>query len=664
MDLLKIKQMVADGFACRSIATHYQISPEDMAQVIKDNDFTLERVIFTEDAIPTIKRLYSEGVSAKQLGLKFGIDKRRIQKWAKEDGFLRNKNESHRMFVFNEHIFDLIDTPEKAYWLGFLYADVYNYTDKRHFLRLHLKSTDINHLKKFCQFMNYDEKQIKHLSYTDKNTNKTYYSVRVTMNSIHLTDQLTKLGCMQAKSLIITYPDWLDESLHLHFIRGVFDGDGSLKSRDSKDNTTEWNWSIAGTKELVSKIKDLFYNQHDILLQLRHHAPDPATNTWVIESSGNLKVQQICALLFKDATVYLDRKHQQYQDLCKFNLARHPAMFAKFKFNDLVKINDQELDSTFIETLSITEKHQLIKPIATQLQHMGFIYPDSLQTVNSEYGRLFRHEPDLSTSVLDNNSRMGTTICRYFCHSYYHTRSREGTSVYDSFHNPDNLEYCIADRLGLKKWTCGNISVQSIVRALKDHRMCAQISIFKPHIAKYMCMKYSEPGDLVGDYSCGFGGRLLGAMSCGRRYIGTDPFTVPELRQMVEHFNWQDQAELIPLGSEFYRGKENSVDLYWSSPPYFDQEIYSDALTQAYAKGEYYFYYKYWLKTLDNVRFMLKPGKWFGLNISNKYPTMIELARQYFGDIQEVIQLKSRRDHFVKQKDKVECIYMFKNNKE
>ena len=84
--------------------------------------------------------------------------------------------------------------------------------------------------------------------------------------------------------------------------------------------------------------------------------------------------------------------------------------------------------------------------------------------------------------------------------------------------------------------------------------------------AKYMALRYSNEGDTIGDYSCGFGGRLLGAASCGRKYIGTDPLTVPELKNMVSCFGLKD-CELIQDGSENYRGKENSIDLYWSSPP-------------------------------------------------------------------------------------------------
>ena len=53
---------------------------------------------------------------------------------------------------FNENVFDSIDTEEKAYWLGFIFADGY-ISLKGNSFELSLKGSDSEHLDKFNKFM-------------------------------------------------------------------------------------------------------------------------------------------------------------------------------------------------------------------------------------------------------------------------------------------------------------------------------------------------------------------------------------------------------------------------------------------------------------------------------------------------------------------------------
>ena len=89
--------------------------------------------------------------------------------------------------------------------------------------------------------------------------------------------------------------------------------------------------------------------------------------------------------------------------------------------------------------------------------------------------------------------------------------------------------------------------------------------------------------------------------------------------------------------------------------------------SQAYNQGEDYFYNIYWKQTLENVKFMLKPNKWFGLNILAKYTKMVEMAKEQFGEPVEIVQLRTVRSHLTKNinnsAEKFEPVYMFRNNK-
>jgi len=65
---------------------------------------------------------------------------------------MQNKN---RCSLYEE-AFDNIDTEEKAYWLGFLYADGW-VSSKGNTVGLTLALKDIEHLKKYNNFLRYEK---------------------------------------------------------------------------------------------------------------------------------------------------------------------------------------------------------------------------------------------------------------------------------------------------------------------------------------------------------------------------------------------------------------------------------------------------------------------------------------------------------------------------
>jgi len=127
--------------------------------------------------------------------------------------------------------------------------------------------------------------------------------------------------------------------------------------------------------------------------------------------------------------------------------------------------------------------------------------------------------------------------------------------------------------------------------------------------------------------NCGFGGRLLGALSSKNdyKYVGTDPNTetMYNLHRLGEYIEMvtgrEDSYELHCCGSEDFRGPANSVDFAFSSPPYFDLEVYSDEPTQCFNKFPVL---EDWLEgyvrgTIKNIYHMLKPGCTYAVNIAD-----------------------------------------------
>lgn len=232
----------------------------------------------------------------------------------KRNGVQRRTTQSYtQKYITNEYFFDIIDTEEKAYILGFLYADGNNYINGTHSYEVSCKLQlgDKVILEKMRDLLS-PSSQIKKIF--DKKTSNYYWLFRV--NSKIMTDQLTKLGCVPAKSLILKFPEWLtDKKLQQHFIRGYSDGDGSIYNRKpTLTKQVNWGWKISSTGQFCLVIKDIIENTLDIhcSISLTHSKTNQITTT--LSVGGNLQVKKVLNWLYQDATIYLPRKFDRYQE--------------------------------------------------------------------------------------------------------------------------------------------------------------------------------------------------------------------------------------------------------------------------------------------------------------------------------------------------------------
>ena len=114
--------------------------------------------------------------------------------------------------------FEKIDSEEKAYWLGFLYADGYiSFSENK--IELSLAEKDVHHIEKFRDFLGINNRICYRPSV------KAY---RLSFRSDKCKQDLINQGCTPRKSLTLKFPTSKQVPYELirHFIRGYFDGDG------------------------------------------------------------------------------------------------------------------------------------------------------------------------------------------------------------------------------------------------------------------------------------------------------------------------------------------------------------------------------------------------------------------------------------------------------
>ena len=158
-------------------------------------------------------------------------------------------------------------------------------------------------------------------------------------------------------------------------------------------------------------------------------------------------------------------------------------------------------------------------------------------------------------------------------------------------------------------------------QSIKIYTGTQSVSNFRPTAAKLIYEKFG--GDTIWDMSCGWGGRLIGFLASSRpKYIGTEPSsrTFEGLERIKKDFNYLTKTvELHKLGSEVFEPEKDSLDLCFTSPPYFDTEKYSDEETQSFKKypTEDKWVNGFLYKTIENCYNGLKGNKYMLINIAN-----------------------------------------------
>lgn len=208
-------------------------------------------------------------------------------------------------YQVDENYFEKIDSKNKAYWLGFLYADgcVLSKTKNgkiSYVLEVSLSIEDISHLErlKMCLKSNSPIKI--------KLVKNKYQACRITICNKKICEDLIKLGCTPRKSLTLTFPneEQLPKELIPHFIRGYLDGDGCIYKGSSDISV-----SIVGTLDVLTNIQDIMFQQFGLTKVKISKKGNAYQCIW--QGLGNAKTWFDYLYNYEDI-IYLQRKFDKF----------------------------------------------------------------------------------------------------------------------------------------------------------------------------------------------------------------------------------------------------------------------------------------------------------------------------------------------------------------
>lgn len=252
-----------------------------------------------------ICKLYLNGFGTCELAKKFNLNRWTILEILKRNNFSPQRITRPYKNKFNIKFFETYSL-ESCYWGGFIYADG-NIHNKKKILQISLSNLDEDHLFKFKKCI----KSNAPLYDDNKNAAKKF----VVSGSWYAHDLLKNFNIKSNKTFTIEFPMQIPTKYYSSFIRGIFDGDGSIII--NKAGTLVIN--LTGNVKTISKIRDIFLDYLKI------------TDTNFAKIQINKKNSNICSFALSSNKAYKILSWLYYDSNNQTRLTRKYKKFLQIK---------------------------------------------------------------------------------------------------------------------------------------------------------------------------------------------------------------------------------------------------------------------------------------------------------------------------------------------
>lgn len=266
-------------------------------------------IVFNDKQINDIIASYKGGISSVKIGKQYGVSHKVILKVLHKNNVTVDQKTFVRKYALNENYFDNIDSPNKAYILGLLYADGHNEI-KKSTVCISLQEEDKDLLEKIRIEIGSD-RPLEYIDYSNKHDFGYHYKnqYRMSIFSKHICLSLERLGMIPNKSLSLTFPD-INSDLYPHFIRGFFDGDGTINKKCG-------SFGILSTKEFVTSVKNILDKNLDLQYGIISESSCKNGVTYDLRYNRKYEASKIFNWIYHNSEIYLKRKFNTY---CKMYL--------------------------------------------------------------------------------------------------------------------------------------------------------------------------------------------------------------------------------------------------------------------------------------------------------------------------------------------------------
>lgn len=292
---------VKNGESVNSVCRRLNISRIPVVRVLDENG-----IDHSHGNLNGLETYFPDGIYSRDIELS-------VMKQIQNAGYSKR---NRKIYNIDHCYFDDPYREDKLYFLGFLYSDGYIQSN-RNVINLSLKEEDRAILERINTEIK-NETPLRYVDYSFRHDNGYTYSnqYRLQAYSYHMCRVVEALGAIQKKSLVLEFPRWLKPEWYRFFIRGVFDGDGSLFMNTKRQNTVVIK--ITSTENFCKALVDICAKY----LSIRSHIYEfsqPNGITKVFTISGRQASKKFLDWIYNDATIYLQRKYDRYLDYYNIN---------------------------------------------------------------------------------------------------------------------------------------------------------------------------------------------------------------------------------------------------------------------------------------------------------------------------------------------------------
>lgn len=322
----KALELLSEGMIRKEVAARIHTRYENLKAFLDKNNIPIKKQGIPYEFYQPIFEKYEQGYTLKQIHdlfyPQFTVDQ--INYICREKGITRKNGNIAKL---NHNYFSEINSPEKAYWLGLLFADGCIRHEKQKgnswVVQLSLMKEDKYLVEEFAKAVETDKEVKEYCNKTgfQRKDGAPHIECRINLYSSKMAKDLEKYGVVPRKSLKVKELPNIEERYMSHFIRGFFDGNGTITHFMCHEKEKP-RIGFYSTHDFCDNLNQ--YLNKTIKTSLNKVCDQKNEKVSFISFSKKEDVKNLYDFMYKDAEVFLKRKKQkiekyisEYRDNCE-----------------------------------------------------------------------------------------------------------------------------------------------------------------------------------------------------------------------------------------------------------------------------------------------------------------------------------------------------------